>query len=54
MYHNKAIDAPLNEVSKYAYYNLAKYYYENGNICVNIKRDINKAKEYYYKSGIKE
>ncbi len=54
MYYNKAIDAPLNEVSKYAYYNLAKYYYENGNICVNIKRDINKAKEYYCKSGIKE
>lgn len=54
MYYNKAIECPINERNNYAYYNLAKYYYENGNICVNIKRDSKKAEEYYLKSGIKK
>ncbi|MBQ6284844.1 MAG: sel1 repeat family protein [Bacilli bacterium] len=54
MYYNKAIECPINERNNYAYYNLAKYYYENGNICVNIKRDSKKACEYYLKSGIKK
>lgn len=53
MYYNKAIEAPINERNKYAYYNLAKYYYENGNICANIKEDKIKAKKYFEKSGIK-
>ncbi len=54
MYYNKAIECPIGERNNYAYYNLAKYYYENGNICVNIKRDSKKTKEYYLKSGIKK
>ncbi len=54
IYYNKAIECPINEVCLYAYYNLAKFYYENGNKCVNIKRDTKKAKEYYSKSKIKE
>lgn len=31
-YYNKAIDSPINTVSYYAYYNLAKYFYLTGNI----------------------
>ena len=54
MYYNKAIDSPVNEVNKFAYYNLAKYYYEKGNICANIDIDSKKAKDYYNKAGIKE
>ena len=54
MYYQNAINAPINEICLYAYYNLAKYYYENGNNCVNIKRDSKKANEYYKLSGIKE
>ncbi len=54
MYYNKAIDSPINEVNKFAYYNLAKYYYEKGNICANIDIDSKKAKDYYNKAGIKE
>ncbi len=54
IYYNKAIECPINERCLYAYYNLAKFYYENGNKCVNIKRDSKKAKDYYNKSGIKE
>ncbi len=54
IYYNKAIECPINERCLYAYYNLAKFYYENGNKCVNIKRDSKKAIDYYNKSGIKE
>ena len=54
IYYNEAIKCPINEVCKYAYYNLAKYYYENGNNCVNIDIDKDKAKKYYLLSGIKK
>lgn len=47
IYYSKAIECPLSERCKYAYYNLAKYYYENGNKELNIGKDIDKAKEYY-------
>ena len=53
MYYNEAIKAPINERNKFAYYNLAKYYYENGNFYVNIKEDRKKANDFYKKSGIK-
>ena len=43
----KAIDSPINIVCFYAYYNLAKYYYLNGNPLALIEKDENKALEYY-------
>jgi TPR repeat protein len=54
IYYSKSIEAPINEKNNYAYYNLAKYYYENGNICANIKVDSKKAECYYKLSGIKK
>ena len=47
MYYNKAIDCPINERNAYAYYNLAKYYYENGCKSAKIEADKQKA-DYYY------
>ncbi len=47
IYYSKSIECPLNERYKYAYYNLAKYYYENGCRSLNIEKNIEKAKEYY-------
>lgn len=49
IYYSKAIECPISEICKYAYYNLAKYYYENGNKQANVKIDIQKAKQYYDK-----
>lgn len=45
IYYSKAIEAPITERIKHPFYNLAKYYYENGCKEANIKKDINKAKE---------
>ena len=45
IYYSKAIEAPITERIKHPFYNLAKYYYENGCEEANIKKDINKAKE---------
>ena len=45
IYYSKAIETPITERIKYPFYNLAKYYYENGCEEANIKKDINKAKE---------
>lgn len=52
IYYSKAIDSPITERIKYPFYNLAKYYYENGCPEANIKKDIKKANELYeiYKS----
>lgn len=47
IYYSKAIDSPITERIKYPYYNLAKYYYENGCKEANIKKDETKAKELY-------
>ena len=49
IYYKKAIECPIKEVCKYAYYNLAKYYYEVGNKQLNIEKDEIKAREYYDK-----
>ncbi len=46
IYYSKAILAPYQEVCYYAYYNLAKYYYLEGNKKLNIEKNLNKAKEY--------
>lgn len=47
MYYSKAIECPLSERNKYAYYNLAKYYYEFGCEELNISKDTQKAHMYY-------
>lgn len=49
IYYNKAIECPKKEICKYAYYNLAKYYYEVGNEELNLEKNIIKASEYYDK-----
>ena len=46
LYYSKSIECPLNERNRYAYYNLAEYYYKNGFKELNIKKDNNKYKEY--------
>ncbi len=45
IYYSKAIETPITERIKHPFYNLAKYYYENGCEEANIKKDKNKAKE---------
>ena len=47
VYYNKAIECPLKEINKYAYYNLAKYYYEDGCDELNIRKDTKLAQKYY-------
>ena len=54
-YYKRSIETPINERNYYGYYNLAKYYYLNGNNELNIKKDEKKAKEYFiiaYNNGI--
>jgi len=46
-YYKKAIECPINERSKKAYYNLAKYYYSVGNKDLKIKKDKGKAEKYF-------
>ncbi len=47
IYYLKATESPITERIKYPFYNLAKYYYENGCEEANIKKDTTKAKELY-------
>lgn len=47
IYYLKATESPITERIKYPFYNLAKYYYENGCEEANIKKDTSKAKELY-------
>lgn len=47
IYYLKATESPITERIKYPFYNLAKYYYENGCKEANIKKDTTKAKELY-------
>ena len=47
IYYSKAVDCPISEICRYAFYNLAKYYYEPGFKELNIKADKEKAKYYY-------
>lgn len=47
IYYLKASESPITERIKYPFYNLAKYYYENGCEEANIKKDTSKAKELY-------
>lgn len=50
-YYNKALDSTYREITLWAYYNLAKYYYLTGNLETNIIKDINKAIQYFEKSS---
>ena len=50
-YYNDALNVPINNVYFWAYYNLAKYYYLNGNSYAYIDKDINKAIEYFEKAS---
>lgn len=47
IYYLKATESPITERIKYPFYNLAKYYYENGCKEANINKDTTKAKELY-------
>ena len=42
----KSIDVPFENICPYAYYNLAKYYYLNGNSYINLSKDEHKAINY--------
>ena len=46
MYYSKAIECPLNERNRFAYYNLAEYYYKSGFKELNIEKDSVKYKYY--------
>ena len=46
-YYNNAIDSNIRTLCFYAYYNLAKYYYSCGYTELGIKKDKNKANEYF-------
>ena len=50
-YYNKALESSYREITPWAYYNLAKYFYLKGNIDASISKDINKAIEYFEKSN---
>lgn len=47
IYYSKTIECPIKERNKYAYYNLAKYYYEQGYEPLNIEKNEKLANEYY-------
>ena len=46
-YYLKAIECPIKLRNYFAYYNLAKYYYSEGNVPVIIKAEPDKAYEYF-------
>lgn len=52
IYYNKALESNYREITPWAYYNLAKYFYLNGNNVTNTLKDIDKAILYFNKSNI--
>lgn len=46
-YYNKALESSIHEKSKWAYYNIAKYYYLDGDNETLTLKDINKAINYF-------
>ena len=50
-YYHKALESSLNEINIWAYYNIAKYYYLNGNLETNIIKDVDEAIKYFEKSS---
>lgn len=56
-YYKQATNVPINILNHWAYFNLAKYYYLDGNYEANIEKDEKKAIEYFNKAlekGIEE
>lgn len=51
VYYQKALESSVNETSLWAYYNIAKYYYLEGDLETNTPKDINKAIDYFEKSN---
>lgn len=49
-YFNKAVEVPKSILDHWAYYNLAKYFYLEGNFEANIEKNIPKAIEYFNKA----
>lgn len=49
-YFNKAVEVPKNILDHWAYFNLAKYFYLEGNFEANIEKNIPKAIEYFNKA----
>ena len=50
-YYIKATQSSEKETTKWAYYNIAKYYYLTGDLETNTKKDINLAIDYFKKSS---
>ena len=50
-YYQKALDSNIREINIWAYYNLAKHFYLNGNIDANVAKDVDKAIDYFSKSS---
>lgn len=50
-YYNLATDVPENILNHWAYYNLAKYFYLNGNHLANVEKDTSKAISYFTKAS---
>ena len=48
-YFNASLNVPINLQNKWAYFNLAKYFYLDGNYEAHIEKNINKAIEYFDK-----
>lgn len=51
-YYEKALESTTKETSIWAYYNIAKYYYLNGDLETNTIKNIDKAIEHFEKSNI--
>lgn len=49
-YFKQALDVPLSILNYWAYFNLAKYFYKNGNYESNTEKNTNKAIEYFEKA----
>ena len=45
-FYNKALDSNYRTLCYYAYYNLAKYFYMDGNIAIGVKKDEDQALSY--------
>lgn len=48
-YFNQALDVPLSILNYWSYFNLAKYFYIDGNYEAKVEKDVNKAIEYFNK-----
>ncbi len=50
LYYNEALESTLRETTPWAYYNLAKYFYLNGELQSNTPKNLEKAIAYFEKS----